>query len=225
MLGRTANILEALIDDFIETGEPISSGLLYDRHDFGIKPAMIRHELELLSDRGYLEQPHRSAGRVPTNRGYEFFAERAIACAGRENMDWTVNVFGGSRLENFADAISRRLGLVTAVAERKDVYKTGVDELLESLDWNEPEGVKLAINDFVNLENRLRSTNKKAFDFSPKIFIGRKSPITKSDNLSVIGCCFRSNNCTALMLTIGPKRMDYKKTVKIFQNLNERGRK
>ena len=67
MTDRTAQILEAAIQEFINTGEPVSSGLLYDRYDFGIKPAMIRLELDELEDGGYLEQPHHSAGRVPTD--------------------------------------------------------------------------------------------------------------------------------------------------------------
>src|SRR3989338_10924172 len=81
MFDRTADILEAVIEEFINGGEPVSSSHLYKRHNFGIKPAMIRLELEKLADEGFLEQPHHSAGRVPTDRGYEFFAERALEAA------------------------------------------------------------------------------------------------------------------------------------------------
>src|SRR5690242_2022694 len=76
---RSFEILEAAIREFITTGDPVSSSLLYKRHNFGIRPAMIRAELSELAERGYLEQPYHSAGRVPSNRGYEFFAERVIA--------------------------------------------------------------------------------------------------------------------------------------------------
>ena len=76
---RTAQILEAAIQGFINTGEPVSSGWLFDHYDFGIKPAMIRLELDKLEDDGYLEQPHHSAGRVPTDVGYEFFAKQLLS--------------------------------------------------------------------------------------------------------------------------------------------------
>src|SRR5271155_1446284 len=75
MNDRTSQILEAAIQEFIDTGEPVSSGWLYEKYDFGIKPAMIRLELDTLEENGYLEKPHHAAGRVPTNAGYEFFVK------------------------------------------------------------------------------------------------------------------------------------------------------
>lgn len=75
---RAERILESTIQGFIDTGEPISSGWLYHRYNFGIRPAMIRLELERLAEEGFLEQPYHSAGRVPSDRGYEFFAERVM---------------------------------------------------------------------------------------------------------------------------------------------------
>ena len=79
MNDRASQILEAVIQEFIDTGEPVSSGSLYNKYDFGIKPAMIRLELDALEDGGYLEQPYHSAGRIPTDTGYEFYAKRALA--------------------------------------------------------------------------------------------------------------------------------------------------
>src|SRR5580700_8422643 len=76
---RTSQILEAAIQEFIDSGEPVSSGRLYEQYDFGIKPAMIRLELDALEEEGYLQQPYHSAGRIPTDRGYEFYAARALA--------------------------------------------------------------------------------------------------------------------------------------------------
>src|SRR3989344_2488190 len=75
---RTSKILEAVIQGFIDTGEPVSSSWLFEKCDFGIKSAMIRHELEELSNMGFLEQPYRSAGRMPTDKGYEFFANKIL---------------------------------------------------------------------------------------------------------------------------------------------------
>ena len=75
---RNEDILAAVVRDFIESGEPVSSGWLYEHHDFGIKPAMIRLILKDLDEAGYLVQPNYSAGRVPSDRGYEFFADYAL---------------------------------------------------------------------------------------------------------------------------------------------------
>ena len=70
---RTKSILEAVIKEFAKTGSPVSSSRLYENYDFGIRPARIRSELNSLVKLGYLDRPHTSAGRVPTNKGYVFF--------------------------------------------------------------------------------------------------------------------------------------------------------
>ncbi len=226
MLGRTADILEAVIDGFIDTGEPVSSGWVYKHHDFGIKPAMIRWELDGLSRSGFLEQPHHSAGRIPSDRGYEFFAERALLRKeGSLGADWAFNLFRRCAWENLAEELSDQLGLAALVKERKEIYKTGIDELVENLDWDEPSEIKTAIRDFVGLEEKLSIMARRLFENAPRVFIGKKSPVTRSGGLAVVGGMYQSEDGEVLLLVIGPKRMDYKKTIKIFKNLDGRTRK
>src|SRR5271155_5233346 len=93
MNDRASQILEAAIQEFIDTGEPVSSGWLYNKYDFGIKPAMIRLELDALEDSGYLEQPYHSAGRVPTDEGYEFYVERACLTGASERRQTLASNF------------------------------------------------------------------------------------------------------------------------------------
>ena len=76
---RRAIILEAVLKEFIRSGRPVSSGQLFEEYDFDIKPAAIRLELSELADEGYLSKLYHSAGRVPTDRGYEFFVERILS--------------------------------------------------------------------------------------------------------------------------------------------------
>ncbi|HEY7506424.1 MAG TPA: heat-inducible transcriptional repressor HrcA [Nitrososphaera sp.] len=70
---RTQNILMAVIHSFIQTAEPVGSRMISKRFDFGLSPATIRNVMSDLEDLGFLEQPHTSAGRVPTDRGYRFY--------------------------------------------------------------------------------------------------------------------------------------------------------
>src|SRR5262245_24041835 len=70
---RTRNILIAIIHSFIHTGEPVGSRTISKRFDFGLSPATIRNIMSDLEDLGFLEQPHTSAGRMPTDKGYRFF--------------------------------------------------------------------------------------------------------------------------------------------------------
>ena len=67
---RKLKILEAIITDYIETAEPIGSRTIAKKYDLGISPATVRNEMSDLEEMGLIEQPHTSAGRIPSDKGY-----------------------------------------------------------------------------------------------------------------------------------------------------------
>jgi heat-inducible transcriptional repressor len=73
---RKLEVLRAIVEDFISTNEPVGSKSLADRHSLGVSPATIRNDMAALEDEGLIEQPHTSAGRVPTDAGYRLFVDR-----------------------------------------------------------------------------------------------------------------------------------------------------
>ncbi len=72
---RQEKILNYLIKEYINSAEPISSEFLKKKYSLEVSPATIRNELQDLTEKGYITQPHTSAGRVPTEKGYRFFIE------------------------------------------------------------------------------------------------------------------------------------------------------
>jgi transcriptional regulator of heat shock response len=231
MTDRTAQILEAAIQEFINTGDPVSSGLLYDQYDFGIKPAMIRLELDELEDAGYLEQPHHSAGRVPTNSGYEFFAKRMLGMNTTEISGARSGVVSAKQNDlhlmlqaqewpDLLNELSAQLGLLSVAADlaRESVYKAGLQHLIDHLDWQDQSGIRSVIHDFEEVDERAPRAAEH-MGIGPQIFIGKKSPLTTSDNLSVVGGNYQIGDATISIFAIGPKRMDYKKVIRIFKNL------
>jgi heat-inducible transcriptional repressor len=70
---RKRLILNAIIQDYIYSAEPVGSRTLVKRHRIGLSPATIRNEMADLEEMGYLQQPHTSAGRIPSPRGYRFY--------------------------------------------------------------------------------------------------------------------------------------------------------
>jgi len=78
MSERSFKILEAIIDEYIKTGEPIGSKLLAQRLDFPVSPATVRNEMASLEQQGFLDHPHTSAGRTPTIKGYKLYIERLV---------------------------------------------------------------------------------------------------------------------------------------------------
>src|SRR5690606_41045568 len=72
---RKAAILKAVVEEYIQTAQPVGSGHIADAPGIGVSPATVRNELVQLEKQGYLHQPHTSAGRVPTDKGYRFFVD------------------------------------------------------------------------------------------------------------------------------------------------------
>ena len=75
---RAAQVLAALVAEYIDTGEPVGSARLMHVAPLGVSSATIRNTLAELEDLGYLQQPHTSAGRIPTDRGYRFYVDQLL---------------------------------------------------------------------------------------------------------------------------------------------------
>lgn len=76
---RKGSILRAVVDGYVETGDPIGSEWLAARHDFGCRSATLRNEMADMADHGLLVQPHTSAGRIPSDLGYRYYVDRLMA--------------------------------------------------------------------------------------------------------------------------------------------------
>src|SRR5690554_4769876 len=72
---RKMRILQAITDDYIRTADPVGSRTLARKYGLGVSPATIRNEMADLEEAGYLEQPHASAGRIPSDRGYRYYVD------------------------------------------------------------------------------------------------------------------------------------------------------
>jgi heat-inducible transcriptional repressor len=73
---RKLDVLRAIVQDYVATREPVGSKALVERHNLGVSPATIRNDMAVLEEEGYIAQPHTSAGRIPTDKGYRLFVDR-----------------------------------------------------------------------------------------------------------------------------------------------------
>ncbi|WP_439664098.1 heat-inducible transcriptional repressor HrcA [Lentzea sp. HUAS TT2] len=73
---RRFEVLRAIVADYVSNQEPVGSKALVDRHNLGVSSATVRNDMAALEDEGYIAQPHTSAGRVPTDKGYRLFVDK-----------------------------------------------------------------------------------------------------------------------------------------------------
>ncbi len=73
---RKLTVLRAIVTDYVSSQEPVGSKALVDRYHLGVSPATVRNDMAVLEDEGYITQPHTSAGRIPTDKGYRLFVDQ-----------------------------------------------------------------------------------------------------------------------------------------------------
>src|SRR6476660_4508448 len=76
---RRLMVLRAIVQDYVQTSEPVGSRALVERHHLGVSAATVRNDMALLEEEGLIHAPHTSAGRVPTDAGYRVFVDRLSA--------------------------------------------------------------------------------------------------------------------------------------------------
>lgn len=105
------------------------------------------------------------------------------------------------------------------------VYKSGIEKLVENLVMDAPDEINEAVRDFVEIDERLGKLDKIIANAEePQVFIGRKSPVTKCSSLAIVASDYNVDGDRVLLVAIGPKRMNYKKTLKVFKNLKHGGK-
>src|SRR5687767_2055484 len=107
---RQEKILNSLIKEYIDRAEPISSSLLQKKCGLDVSPATIRNELQELTEKGYITQPHTSAGRIPTEKGYQFFIEITFSGNIEKFPEFIIR-----EVENAKDKINRELEMARAL--------------------------------------------------------------------------------------------------------------
>lgn len=124
---RKKKILSSVVEDYIMSAEPVGSKSIVDKHNLEYSPATIRNEMKLLEDEGYLEQPHISAGRIPSTKGYRYYVdnlmkENELSLVDINYIDNNITGFGDTEklLNEAATVISKLLLRPTLLTVNED---------------------------------------------------------------------------------------------------------
>jgi heat-inducible transcriptional repressor len=120
---RRLDVLRAIVEDYVATHEPVGSKALVDRHNLGVSPATIRNDMALLEDEGFIHQPHTSAGRVPTDKGYRLFVDRLSAVKPLSAAERAaIQTFLGGAVD-LDDVVSRTVRLLAQITRQVAVVQ------------------------------------------------------------------------------------------------------
>ncbi len=228
MTDRQEIILGAIVREYVESATPVSSALLAEKYDFELSPATIRAEMLSLEEKGYLFQPHTSAGRIPTDAGFRYFVdelmeERVLGLREQKALQAEVlklkaqNRMLARQTAKLLSLMSDNLAL-SGLIDSKDFYKSGTQKLLSKPEFNNLDSVcKLAeVLDYLdeNVEDLWKRVGRGE---RVAIFIGSESPIGGAGECSMVVSRYDLPSGEEGMLAIiGPKRMEYSRNVSLI---------
>ena len=228
---RQQSILGAVIEAYIRTARPVASREIAQSKDFGLSPATIRNEFLRLDEEGYVVQPHRSAGRVPTDRGYRFFADhltRSGALSARER-EILGDALGESEAELCVKALSRAISRISgtfAAAGLTDedlFYETGFAELLEEPEFEDQKRLRAfgRMADEMDEEIRFLLRDIGSDEDGARMYIGSENPWPAArDCTMTIVRWEHTAGFRGFVGMIGPTRTDYGKHKAIIRFLH-----
>lgn len=240
MSQRQEALIISLINEYIDSGIPVSSKLLEKTGFFGLSSATIRAEMNDLETAGYLSQFHTSGGRVPTDRAYRHFVNNLI-----ENEDYEIDPSDQKKIKTTLAGIGhdpREINRVTAhlISElsdnmvfagteaNDDFYKTGISSLLEFPEFQEIDRIfqlTSFFDEFENMFNMIQHDFAKTLkQLNPEfsISIGRENPIKNIKRETVIMAKYQLPQRQIGSITlVGPMRMDYRRNLGLVKCATE----
>jgi heat-inducible transcriptional repressor len=136
---RQTRILKAIIEEYIQTAEPVGSESLEKKYELGVSPATVRNEMFKLTEVGFLKQPHASAGRIPTKEAFKFYIDHLMEekklsvvdeVAAREKV-WDVRFDFDKLMHEATKALAERThSLAVAATEQGNIYHAGYANIL-----------------------------------------------------------------------------------------------
>jgi transcriptional regulator of heat shock response len=219
MNDRQSKLLTAIIDQFIQTAMPVGSKRLLESCDFCLSSATIRTEMGILEDEGFLEQPHISAGRIPTARGYRAFVKQymqptAAETVVRKKFDSLREQYFQRKDQEFTyEAVALLSQMIPNVAFATVPHKPGVYYLGLSNVLRQPEfqaDPRLAMEVVEVLEQRLTDLLAHVeVDGQIRYYIGDEHVFPQIQSCSMMVTEYHLRGSRGAIGILGHMRMDY----------------
>lgn len=216
---RQAKLLKAIIDQFIDTAIPIGSKRLLESAEFSVSSATIRSEMSELEGLGFLEQPHVSAGRIPTVKGYRMYVKQFMTPSAHERVvrtrfqDLKEQYFQHKDRERVYEAVALLANMMPNVAfatvpHRERVYYLGLANVVRQPEFIADSTLVSGVVEV--LEKRLADLVEK-IDLTDQVqyYIGDKDLCPEFESCSMLVTKYGVRGEAGAIGILGPTRMDY----------------
>lgn len=221
---RKEQLLQLIIERYIEMAEPIGSKILFEEGHLGVSAATIRNEMRDLEERGYLTHPHTSAGRIPTELGYQYYLEHLLD---KKMVDGLIAEAHSAVKEKIEDPRRQMKAFAKFAAEysgsaviiafgRQAVYYTGMSQLFSQREFQDAAYTVEMSRVFDMMEDRIDDLLNLLTLQESTILLGSKNPF--GEKCGLVGT--KLDEQTAFMV-FGPIRMDYRKAMSLLTHITK----
>lgn len=223
---RKEAILKSIVGEYIRTAEPIGSKAIAEREGLGVSPATIRNEMAVLEELGYIGQPHTSAGRIPTDKGYRFYVDSfqdAIELS-EEEQKRVMEALANIRKKEIEDIIRGILpmlsyltcyvSLVLGPPAKRHAYFWGLHQLLHQPEFGDVHKVEYLL-ELLEHEYRLSELLMEDIgDMQVHVRIGSENKHRELNGMSLVMAQYADDKEPLGTIGIlGPTRMDYENAI------------
>lgn len=216
---RKQKILEAIINSFIQSSNPVGSKYIFESYNFGVSPATIRNEMAALEKEGYIAQPHTSAGRIPTNRAYRMLVDQMqiqnqLMKKVKSDMEKFRNeYFLEKAKEKIYDTVSILAGVTDNISfatlpDKNRFFYIGISNILKKPEFiTQPERatqvIEILENDLYNVLSEIDITDEGA------VYIGEENILPAFKSCSLLAIPYNYKGFKGVMGILGSTRMNY----------------
>ncbi len=223
---RCNRILKAIIEDFTFTGKPVSSQSLADMFD--LSSATIRNVMADLEHTEYITQPHPSAGRIPTDKGYRLYVDSLMGDAPLEEdekkdiiHEYEQSTDMVQKIPSLLSTFSRYVG-ISLIPKEEKIYLEGFSNLLDQPEFNNVDIIKKIFRIYENKDLLCGILMKHLGDEKISITIGHENSHENFYECSVITATYKiKGEPVGTIGVIGPKRMTYPHVVSVVKFITD----
>ena len=232
MKARQEKILQSVVEEYTLTAVPIGSRILVEKYGIDASPATIRNEMAELEKNGYLYQPHISAGRIPTDKGYRYFVEKLMKgkdLTKREQQKMrqellklkAQNVRMAKTTAKLLSGLSGNLA-ISGILDKNEFADFGMSELLDEPEFQELDEVCRLAGTLDYIDEMFEKVSSELLEGDTKIFIGEENPIKNISGCSMMVSPYKlKTGERGVLALIGPKRMRYAKNKSLLEYLRK----
>ncbi len=224
---RLDNLLKTIVEEHIQTAEPIGSQLIVDKYLKDVSSATIRNAMADLEHQGLICQPYTSAGRIPSIAGYEYYlanliTQKSLTAKVKKTLDQLLSKINYDRqgIKDLAKALAELSGQAMLIGfSQHDVYYTGISNLFKQPEFSQHARVYSLSEIIDHLDEVMTKIIPIASD-KVQVLLGDNNPFGDLAAAAIVKLTL--NQQSVLLGVLGPVRMDYARIMGLLEHITHK---